>query len=98
MALRTIEESHPKLVEGWLNTHLLLREVVNFLQAHHIEAYLVGGAVRDLLLGREHIVDLDFAVPSDGLAVARQVANALNAAFYPLDAERGTGRVVLEAS
>lgn len=71
-------------------------QVIHVLQTHHLEAYLVGGAVRDLLLGRENIVDLDFAVPGDGLAVARRVANALGAAYYPLDAERGTGRVVLD--
>jgi tRNA nucleotidyltransferase/poly(A) polymerase len=90
--------SYPELIVNWPERHPLLQEVIKILQAHHLEAYLVGGAVRDLLLGRQHIVDLDFAVPGDGLALARQVANALNAAFYPLDAERGTGRVVLEAS
>ncbi len=81
---------------NYLGKHHLLQEVVQILHAHSLEAYLVGGAVRDLLLGREDIVDLDFAVPGDGLAVARQVANALGAAYYPLDAERGTGRAVLD--
>jgi len=83
--------------EGWLNNHPLLNKVAQIAQAHHLEIYLVGGAVRDLLLGRESIVDLDFAVPNDGLKVTRKVANALNAAFYPLDEERGTGRVVYDA-
>ncbi len=58
------------------------------------EIYLVGGAVRDALLGRmSH--DLDFAVPADGIQLARRVANKLRGAFYPLDNERDTGRVVL---
>lgn len=56
--------------------------------------WLVGGPVRDLLLGRR-FHDLDFAVDGDGLAAARRAAEALGAAFYPLDAERGVGRVVL---
>ncbi|MBI3241042.1 MAG: HD domain-containing protein [Chloroflexi bacterium] len=56
--------------------------------------WLVGGSVRDALLRRD-IHDLDFAVQGDGLALARQVANKLGGAFFPLDAERGTGRVVL---
>lgn len=85
---------------GWINSflqnHPLLQQTIQILHTHRLEAYLVGGAVRDMLLGREQIVDLDFAVPGDGLAVARRVANGLNAAFYPLDVERGTGRVVLD--
>lgn len=56
--------------------------------------WLVGGAVRDLFLNRPGH-DLDFAVAGDGLATARGVADALGGAFYPLDADRGTGRVVL---
>ncbi len=39
--------------------------------------------------------DLDFAVPSNGIPLARKVANALNADFVPLDDERDTGRVVV---
>ena len=58
------------------------------------EIYLVGGAVRDTLLGSESH-DLDFAVPTDGIKIARHVANKLKGAFYPLDNERDTGRVVL---
>jgi tRNA nucleotidyltransferase/poly(A) polymerase len=58
------------------------------------EIYLVGGAVRDALLGRTSH-DLDFAVPADGIKLARQIANKLKGAFYPLDDERDTGRVVL---
>ena len=58
------------------------------------EIYLVGGAVRDALLGHESH-DLDFAVPADGIKLARRVANKLKGAFYPLDDERDTGRVIL---
>jgi tRNA nucleotidyltransferase/poly(A) polymerase len=86
------------LSAGWLNNYPLLNHVARIAQNHNIELYLVGGAVRDLLLGRESIVDLDFAVPDDGLKVARKVANALDAAFYPLDETRGTGRVVYETT
>jgi tRNA nucleotidyltransferase/poly(A) polymerase len=58
------------------------------------EIYLVGGAVRDALLGRESH-DLDFAVPADGIKLARRIADKLKGAFYPLDDERDTGRVIL---
>lgn len=54
---------------------------------------LVGGAVRDVLQGKLP-VDLDFAVAGDALAVGRATANRLDAAFYVMDAERGTARVI----
>ena len=59
-----------------------------------VELYLVGGAVRDAMLGRLSL-DLDFAAPSDGIALARRVANALGADIFPLDNERDTGRVIV---
>jgi poly(A) polymerase len=59
-----------------------------------VQAFLVGGAVRDALLGGQPH-DLDFALSRDGIPIARLVANALQADFYPLDPERDTGRVLL---
>lgn len=56
---------------------------------------LVGGSVRDLLLGRAPH-DLDFAVLGDAVGLARSVANALGGAFYVMDAERGTARVIVD--
>ncbi len=66
------------------------------LPADAREVYLVGGAVRDWLLGRP-LYDVDLVVPRGALALARTLANHLGAAFYPLDAERGFGRVVWES-
>jgi tRNA nucleotidyltransferase/poly(A) polymerase len=57
------------------------------------EIYLVGGAVRDMLLNRLS-PDFDFAVPSNGIRLARRVANAVGADFMVLDEERDTGRVI----
>jgi len=58
------------------------------------EMYLVGGAVRDMLLKRASH-DLDFALPSNGVSIARRVANTLKASFMILDDERDTGRVIV---
>ncbi len=71
----------------------LVEKIIGVLPADQ-EIYLVGGAVRDLLTSRIS-PDLDFAVPSNGISLARKVANALNAHFVPLDDERDTGRVVV---
>lgn len=59
-----------------------------------LPVYLVGGAVRDTLRSRP-AHDLDLILPGNALQTGRQVANALGAAFFPLDAERDTARVVL---
>lgn len=59
-----------------------------------VRLYLVGGLVRDLLLGRR-IHDLDFVLAGDALKIGRLTANALKGAYYPLDAERETARVIL---
>ena len=53
---------------------------------------LVGGAVRDALLGRP-VADLDVAVPAGALALAERVATALGATAVVLDVERGAARV-----
>jgi putative nucleotidyltransferase with HDIG domain len=56
--------------------------------------YLVGGAVRDALLGRiSH--DLDFVVPQDAAQLSFDIGDKLGAPAYVLDKERDTGRVVL---
>jgi len=57
----------------------------------------VGGGVRDALLGRP-AHDWDFAVDGDAMGLARTVADALGGAYFPLDAERDTGRIVLTAA
>jgi poly(A) polymerase len=63
-------------------------------EARGARVWPVGGVVRDLLLERP-VHDWDFAVDRGALKLARAVADVLGGAYYPLDAERDTGRVVL---
>ncbi len=57
------------------------------------ELFLVGGAVRDLLL--EHpINDLDFVFAENPVGLARRIAKKLDAGFFVLDDERHTSRVI----
>ena len=61
--------------------------------------YIVGGILRDILLKREDDgLDIDFAVDRGAVELARKVARSLRslrAGFVVLDAEHGTGRVVI---
>jgi poly(A) polymerase len=54
--------------------------------------FLVGGALRDVHLGRSGH-DLDFAVSRDAIALARRFAKAIRGAFVLLDKESGCARV-----
>jgi tRNA nucleotidyltransferase (CCA-adding enzyme) len=57
--------------------------------------YVVGGAVRDGLIGRVRAeLDLDLVIPTGAVDVARQLAAAYHAGFVLLDAERQIARVV----
>ncbi|MBD2499330.1 tRNA nucleotidyltransferase/poly(A) polymerase family protein [Anabaena azotica] len=58
-------------------------------------AYMVGGAVRDALLGRSReYLDLDFVIPSKAVKVARAIAHHYQAGFVLLDPVRQIARVV----
>jgi len=57
------------------------------------EAWVVGGAVRDAVRGRE-VADLDLAVAGDPGAAAKAIAAELGEHAFELSAEFGTWRVV----
>ena len=60
------------------------------------KVFLVGGAVRDALLGRS-LKDLDFVTSSDSGKLARCAARALKGGVFTLDDERQSARVILKA-
>jgi len=71
----------------------IVERICRFLRARHVEFYLVGGYVRDRLLGRPSH-DADFVVAGEALKLAREVADRFGGHFFPLDEERDTGRAV----
>lgn len=71
-----------------------LLKLVRSCVPENLPVYLVGGAVRDLLLGQT-VNDLDFVLPSGSLELAKKVRRQLGAVGYTLDDERQTGRVIL---
>jgi putative nucleotidyltransferase with HDIG domain len=63
------------------------------LTADAAEAWFVGGAVRDLLLGIE-VTDVDIAVAGDSRAVARAIHRELGGDIFTLSDRFGTWRVL----
>ncbi len=71
-----------------------LIDAVRELIPNSVPVYLVGGAVRDAVNGKvSH--DLDFACQG-GLKLAKKVADGLKAAYFPLDEDFDTARVILQ--
>lgn len=82
------------LLRRWLEADPLRQRAVRALAAAPEQVHLVGGSVRDALLGRAGY-DLDVAVAGDALSLARRLADALGGAYVPLDAEHHVARVVV---
>jgi len=83
-----------RVVEKWLRGFPLGHRVIAYVASRGVPAYLVGGTVRDALLGRQS-TDLDITLKGEAMLIARQVANGIGGAFVLLDAERDVARVVV---
>lgn len=78
-----------------LRENQYFKEVVNFLKKKNLYdvSYLIGGTVRDLLLGRQ-LKDFDFAIKADTIALARNFAKETSRSFVLLDEIFSIGRTV----
>jgi poly(A) polymerase len=70
-----------------------LARVLHAVSGTTSPCYVVGGFVRDILLGRSPR-DIDILVSGDPFAAAQQVARELGASFVPLNEEHCIARVV----
>jgi poly(A) polymerase len=72
----------------------LLKRIRGLLPTTDVDAYLVGGYIRDTLLGRK-TRDIDVAVGVSAPEFARQASAALDGHYVLLDEAEGIARVVL---
>jgi len=72
----------------------LLSKISSILTQCNCPAYVVGGFVRDWLLGRE-TADIDIAVSGDALNIAQKIARAIDGRYVLLDEAKGVARVVV---
>ena len=68
--------------------------LVEFFRSRDVEAYFVGGVVRDMLMGRKS-EDIDIAVSVDAVTIGRELAEALGTHCVSLHDEWQVARVVL---
>ncbi len=79
-----------------VQTDTVLSQVAAFAKAKGLSLYLVGGFLRDQLLGRtRHPVNLDFAIASGALMVGQELAAHLRGTYICLDEATRTSRVVV---
>jgi tRNA nucleotidyltransferase/poly(A) polymerase len=77
-----------------VSTNRVLERIIPLLPP---SSYLVGGCVRDLLLGRE-ILDVDLVTFSDVWGLAKQMESLLGGKAFWLDRERGGVRIVVKGT
>jgi poly(A) polymerase len=75
-------------------TSAAIHRLAGFLSKRNIQAYLVGGYVRNALLGKS-TQDIDIAVSGDAIAVAKEMASHLDGKFVLLDDSNKVARVAL---
>ncbi len=71
----------------------LLKTISDCLATFGAEGFIVGGFIRDIILGR-NIADIDIAVSNNALELSPKLAKALGGKFIPMDKENKVARII----
>jgi tRNA nucleotidyltransferase (CCA-adding enzyme) len=84
---------------------LIIDELETSIKFHNLDlilgflpkrSYLVGGYIRDIILGREtEMVDVDIVVPSNAIEIGKKIADNIGSKFIILDEKREVVRIIL---
>jgi tRNA nucleotidyltransferase (CCA-adding enzyme) len=84
---------------------LIIDELERSIKFHNLDfllgflpkgSYLVGGYIRDIILGREtEEVDFDIVVPFNAIEIGKMIAENIKSKFIILDKEREVVRIIL---
>ncbi len=74
----------------------ILAQVLNFARQQNVRVYVVGGFLRDIILGRcaRPNPDIDFAISDNAIKFAAKLSKKLKAGFVVLDKGNGCARLV----
>jgi len=87
------------------NHTLIIDELEKSIKFHNLNfilgflpkgSYLVGGYIRDIILGREtEKVDVDIVVPINAIEIGKKIADNIGSKFIILDEKREVVRIIL---
>ncbi len=84
------------MIRNYINKNEIIKLIKPALAKESMPVYLVGGYIRDMLLGKTS-TDIDIAVPAgQAYFAAKNLADSINGYFIELDAVNKIYRVVLE--
>lgn len=83
------------ILPDFVSEYTRLFDAIQKVVPPSMKIYLVGGAVRDILLGRK-IRDFDFSTEGLVRPIGKHIANELGGAYYVLDDEREMVRVIID--
>ena len=85
---------------------LIINELETSIKIHNLDfvlgflpkgSYLVGGYIRDIILGREtEKVDFDIVVPLNAIEIGKKIADYIGSKFIILDEKREVVRIILK--
>jgi len=83
---------------------LIIDELETSMKFHNLDlilgflpkgSYLVGGYIRDIILGRETgNIDVDIVVPSNAIEIGKKIADNIGSKFIILDKKREVVRII----
>ena len=84
---------------------LIIQELERSIKFHNLNSilgflpkgsYLVGGYIRDIILGREtEEVDIDIVVPLNAIEIGKKISDNIKSKFIILDQKREVVRIIL---
>ena len=91
---------------NFLNDHtLIIDELETSMKFHNLDlilgflpkgSYLVGGYIRDIILGRKtEKLDVDIVIPLNAIEIGKKIADNVGSKFIILDDKREVVRIIL---
>ena len=95
MKSNSIHNDHTRIIDELEKSIKILKwnSILSFLPKG---SYLVGGYIRDIVLGRvSEEVDIDIVVPANAIEIGKEISDNIESKFIILDKKREVVRIIL---